>query len=282
MKRSQNQQGFTLIELMITLVLSLLVTYGMAQVLISSNQSSSTSDGVSQAQETARFVMSYLGGQIRQSGLDSITNDEVNTRAVMGCDIAALNAINACPSESNVGATEANITVAAGELSGDRFAIARVPPPGVTTDCTGSTIAGFAADNIIVNVFWVSFDDTANSNSLFCQGHLFDGTNVIESGAEQAIANGVEALHVLYGEASAALPSNSERNVSRYVNADQVIDWERVYAIKIAVMTRSISDITNAITRKQYVMLDAGLYNLNDAVNYQIFTSTFAISNFQD
>ena len=65
MRMNKKQQGFTLIELMITLVLSLLITYGIAQVLISSNQSSSSSDGVSQAQETARFVMSFLGKQIR-------------------------------------------------------------------------------------------------------------------------------------------------------------------------------------------------------------------------
>jgi type IV pilus assembly protein PilW len=282
MRVQKKQQGFTLIELMITLVLSLMVTYGIAQVLISSNQSSSSADGVSQAQETARFVMSYLGGQIRESGLDSITDDGVNTRAVIGCDIAALAAVNACPVESNTGATEANITVAAAALSGDRFAIAWVPPAGVTTDCTGVTIAGFVADMIIVNVFWVSFDATANSNSLFCQGHLFNGTTVIESGSARAIANGVEALQVLYGEATEALPLNTERNVSRYVNADQVLNWERVFAIKIAVMTRSISDVTNSISLKQYAMLDAGPYNFNDAVNRQIFTSTFAISNFQD
>lgn len=282
MKTYIKQQGFSLIELMITLVLSLMVTYGIAQVLISSNQSSSSSDGVSQAQETARFVMSYLGNHIRESGLDSTTEDGINTQAVIGCDIAALQAIGACPVESNAGATEATITVAAGALSGDRFAVAWIPPPGVTTDCTGTNIAGFVEDTTIVNVFWVSFDPAANSNSLFCQGHLFDGNNVIATGVAQAIANGVDALHVLYGEATAALPTDSERNVSHYVNADQVIDWERVFAIKIAIMTRSIGDITNEVSRKQYAMLDAGLYNLNNAVNYQIFTSTFAISNFQD
>ncbi len=282
MKIQRNQQGFSLIELMITLVLSLLITYGIAQVLISSNQTSSTSDGISQSQETARFVMSYLGGQIRESGLDSTTDDTIGTRAVMGCDIAALNAIGACPFESSAGATEANITVAANILSGDRFAIAWVPPPGVTTDCTGTTIDEFVPDRIIVNVFWVSFDATANSNSLFCQGHVFDGTTVLGSGVAQPIANGVETLQILYGEAAAALPTNDERNISRYVNADEVVNWDRVYAIKIAIMTRSISDVTNSITRKQYAILDAGLYDLNDAVNYQVFTSTFTISNFMD
>lgn len=282
MNAQQKQRGFTLIELMITLVLSLLITYGIAQVLISSNQSSSTSDGVSQAQETARFTMSFFANQVRSAGLDSISDDEINTRAVIGCDITALDDINACPFESNAGATEANITVGAGILSGDRFALAWIPPDGITTDCTGATIADFVPDTIIVNVFWVSFDPTANSNSLFCQGHLFDGNVVLESGTAQAIANGVEALQVLYGEATEELSSDDARNVSRYVNADEVLDWERVYALKIAVMTRSIGDITNAISRKQYIMLDAGLYNFNDAVNHQVFVSTFTIANFQD
>jgi type IV pilus assembly protein PilW len=282
MKIQKYQQGFSLIELMITLALSLLLTLGIAQVLISSNQSSSGSDGVSQAQETARFVMSYLGNQIRQSGLDSLLDDSISAQAVIGCDIPALNAVNACSFENNAGATEANITVAAGALSGDRVAIAWVPPAGVTTDCTGADIAGFVADMIIVNVFWVSFDAAANSNSLFCQGHLFDGTNVVGlPGTAQAIANGVEALQVLYGEATSPLV-NTERNVSHYINANQVVDWERVYAVKIAVMTRSISDVTDNISRKQYVMLDAGLYDFNDAANRQVFVSTFAISNFQD
>ncbi len=287
MRMNKKQQGFTLIELMITLVLSLLITYGIAQVLVSANQSSSSSDGVSQAQETARFVMSFLGKQIRVAGLDSITDDGISTPAVIGCDVAALNAINACPFESNAGATEANITLtaadaAAGTISGDRIAIAWVPPDGTTTDCTGTSNAAFVDGTIIVNVFWVTFDDAANSNSLFCQGHFFDGTNVLATNAAQAIANGVETLQVLYGEADTELPSNFERNVSHYVNSDQVTDWDRVFGIKISVMTRSISDVTSEISNKQFAMLDAGPFVFNDAVNRQIFTSTFAISNFSD
>ena len=273
------QKAFSLIELMITLVIALLLTYGIAQLLISSNQSSSASDGVSQAQETGRFVMSYLANQVRQAGLDSLNNDTITTQAVIGCDIPALNAIGAGSLESNAGDTEATID-APGAISGDRFAVAWVPPAGETEDCTGNTIAGFTPDDIIVNVFWVSFDATANNNSLFCQGHRFDGVNVIASGAAQAIANGVEAMHVLYGEATSALPANGERNANRYVNANQVLDWERVYAIKVAVMTRSLSDVTNITTSRLYTLLDSGLYNFTDAVNRQVFSTTFSISNY--
>jgi type IV pilus assembly protein PilW len=293
MKTKNSQQGFTLVELMITLVLSLLVTFGIAQVLISSNQNSSTSDGVSQAQETARFTMSYLGRYIRGTGINSMVLRDSTTRAAMGCDVITLNDNDACSFNTDTGATEANITVAAGALSGDRLALSWIPPsveltypliaPGaptpvfskVTTDCTGATIPGFVDDTMIINVFWVSFDSATRTNSLFCQGRLFDGTNITNSGKEQVIANGVEALQFLYGEATNPLSDD----VTRYVNANEVDDWNRVFAIKVAVMTRSLGDITNSVITKQYVMLDSDIYSFTDAVNRQVFTSTFSIAN---
>jgi type IV pilus assembly protein PilW len=67
-------KAFTLVELMVTLVLSLMITYAIAQVLISSNRTSVASDGMSQSQETGRFVMSYLASHIRGAGLNSTSN----------------------------------------------------------------------------------------------------------------------------------------------------------------------------------------------------------------
>lgn len=305
MNTYNSQKGFTLVEIMIALVLSLLVTYGIAQVLISTNQSSSSSDGVSEAQETARFVMSYFGRQVRSAGTNSITDTEVTTVAAVGCGSGNLLAQQACSMESNAGATEANITTAPGAASRDRLALVSIPPsvdfqyptqPGATvvppfnrnnTDCTGATPAGFTDDSMILNVFWVERDPDSHTdpllqtNSLFCQGYLFDGTDVSASPGRQVIANGVEAMHVLYGEATTP-SADGTRNVSKYVTANEVSDWNNVYAVKIAVMTRSLSDVTNIIATKQYVMLDSGLYSFNDAVNRQIFSSTFSINNYQD
>ncbi len=294
MKNKNTQFGFTLVELMITLVLSLLITYAIAQVLISSNQNSSSSDGVSQAQETARFVVSYLGRQIRGAGISSMVNRELTARSAMGCDITDLNNNNACSFNTDTGATEANITVAAGALSGDRLALSWIPPsvdleypsiiapgtpapvfPKVTNDCTGAEIPGFIDDTMIVNVFWVSLDPLSATNSLFCRGHLFDGTNITAIGSTEVIANGVEAIQFLYGEAT----NSASDNVTRYVNANEINDWDRVFSIKVAVMTRSLGDITNSVSTKQYVMLDSDLYTFTDAVNRQVFSSTFSIAN---
>ena len=296
MINNTKQRGFTLVELMITLVLSLLITYGIAQVLISSNQNSSSSDGASQAQETARFVMNFIGRQIRSTGINSMSDRELTSRTAMGCDVADLNANNACSFNNDAGATEANITVGPGVLSGDRLALSWIPPsvdltypprspvdpspvfPSITTDCTGAVLPGFTPNTMIINTFWVSFDQDSGTNSLFCQGRQFDNvtqTIIPPAGAAQVIANGVEAIQFLYGEATNA----ASDDVTRYVNANEVNDWNRVFAIKVSVMTRSLGDITNSVSTKQYVMLDSDIYTFTDAINRQVFSSTFFIPN---
>lgn len=294
--RSLNQ-GFSLIELMITLVLSLLITYAIAQVLISSNRSSVTTDGISQSQETGRFVMSYLANQVRQAGLNSITNENRVTPAFINCTNPAYKDLVsiarpgvaagevACGNDSTSGDTQATIYNAG--THGDRLAVAWVPPlpaggAGLITDCSGAD--GYAEDDIIINVFWVAPDGNG-MNSLMCQGHTFDGTTITRSTPIAAIANGVESMHILYGEAIGPLNDAKERNVGKYVSADTsaaggVTNWDQVYAIKVSILTRSITAVTNANALRRYVLLDAAPYLMTDAISRQVFNSSFVISNY--
>lgn len=296
-------QGFTLIELMITLVLSLMITYAIAQVLISSNRSSVTTDGISQSQETGRFVMSFLANQVRQAGLDSITNDSRITQTFINCSdpafaglvsVAGNGAVAgtiACTNDSALGDTQATIYNAG--THGDRLAVAWIPPVQLNAagiqddtlirDCTG--VGGYAEDDIILNVFWVAPDGNG-MNSLMCQGHRFDGVAITRSNPVQAIANGVESMHLLYGEGVNPLPVSGERNVGKYVSAAApaaggVTDWDRIYAIKVSILTRSITDVTNSNTLRRYVLLDAAPYLMTDAISRQVFNTTFVISNYQ-
>jgi type IV pilus assembly protein PilW len=297
-KRPTLTQGFTLVELMITLVLSLMITYAIAQVLISSNRSSVTTDGISQSQETGRFVMSYLANQVRQSGLDSITNNNRISQTFINCSnpaFAGLVSIArtgvaagevACTNDSALGDTQATIYNAG--THGDRLAVAWIPPlpaggEALIQDCTGT--GGYVEDDIILNVFWVEPDGNG-MNSLMCQGHTFNGTAITRSNPVQAIANGVESMHLLYGEGVAALPTSSERNVGKYVSAADstaggVTNWDRVYSIKVSILTRSITDVTNSNTLRRYVLLDAAPYLMTDAISRQVFTTSFVMNNYQ-
>jgi type IV pilus assembly protein PilW len=295
-------KGFTLVELMITLVLSLTITYAIAQVLISSNRTSVTSDGMSQSQETGRFVIQYLANHIREAGLDS-SNPNGNSRstdAFISCSEfpALVDDANACIAENGGGEDENSIQDA--RIHGDRIAIARIVPAGSLADCTGSTVylptgaaatVPYAEDDLMINAFWVAFDNTNNLSNLMCQGFLFDGVDVVGSSPAQAIANGVEAMHILYGEATSALtPPQNLRNINRYVaapanpaapTANEVQNWSRVYAVKISVMTRSITDVTNSNILRRYVLANAAPYDMTDSVSRQVFTTTIVINNFR-
>lgn len=292
MSKLKKQLGFTLVELMITLVLSLMITYAIAQVLISSNRSSVTADGMSQSQETGRFVMSYLANNIREAGLDAVPPLSGTTRAFISCaDFPGLMNFNTpgnhqCSFDTALGGTQASINTPAS--TGDRLAIAMIPSaplnagvadPALIRDCTGA--GGYAEEDIILNVFWVAPDGNG-MNSLFCQGNTFDGTAITGFNQPQAIANGVEAMHVLYGYADSALGASGQRNVSRYINAADVPanGWDRVYSVKVSILTRSITAVTNQNTLRRYVLLDAAPYLMTDSVSRQVFNSSFAINNF--
>lgn len=294
-------KGFTLIELMITLVLSLMITYGIAQILISSNRTSVTSDGMSQSQETGRFVMSFLGKQLHGAGLDSTTDTKLSSGAFISCtDFSDLADNNACI-EENGGGENQNSILDAG-IHGDRLAIAGVAPLGKLVDCTGATgyvpfipvgtvaSTSYKQNDLILNTFWVEFDDTTNLSNLMCQGFLFNGVDVVGSSSAQAIANGVEAMQILYGEANGNLPPTKFRNVSRYVPASASLDpaaitindvknWNRVYAVKISIMTRSLTDVANSSSLRRYVLANAEPYDMTDAVSRQVFSTTFVINN---
>ena len=246
---------------MITLVLALLISYSIAQVLISSNQTSVSSDGLSQAQESGRFAMSFMAKHIRLAGLKSIIDESVNPMAFG----ASLN--------SNLAD------------SGDRLAIRYVPTAAAAGEaiesCSGMD-TGFDGRQIIEHRFWVS------NNNLVCQS--FNAAGISFEPNPQVIANGVEAMQVLYGYADGELEDSAgQRNVSRYINLEQipdaaftpgVPDWNKVYAIRIALMSRSISDFTTDERTTNHVLLDSPRYTTTDSISRQVFNSTFIIENF--
>lgn len=297
---SQLNKGFTLIELMITLVLSLMITYGIAQVLIISTRTSVSSEGMSQSQETGRFIMTYLAHHIREAGINSESSKGRNTGAFISCtDYPDLINDSACIEENDGG--ENQETIITEGIHGDRLAIARIAHPDKLTDCSGSSgyrpldapaatpFTPYAVDDFILNTFWVEFDDATNLNSLMCQGFLFNGSDVVGSSPQQAIAAGVEAMQLLYGEANLPLPPSEFRNVSRYVPAsntpealteNDVQNWNLVYAVKVSIMTRSLTDTVVNNTLRSYVLANAAPYDMTDAISRQVFTTTFVINNY--
>ncbi len=51
-------------------------------------------------------------------------------------------------------------------------------------------------------------------------------------------------------------------------------------SIKVSILTRSLTQVTNSVALRRYVLLDAQPYTITDAVNRQVFNSSFVINNY--
>ena len=138
MKSIVKQRGVTLIELMIASLLSLLVAYFIMNIMITSTRTATASDGVSEAQETGRFVMSLLQAEAQRAGYQHVLNE--NTIEPFA-NLCAAGFANLPPADN------ANCTFNSdANDSGDRIAIRWNFNPNSTLerntqDCTGVNLA---------------------------------------------------------------------------------------------------------------------------------------------
>ncbi len=65
---SQNQKGFTLIEIMVAVVVSLILLSGVVQIFMSTKQTYKFGEAVSRMQESGRFAINMLTRDIRMAG----------------------------------------------------------------------------------------------------------------------------------------------------------------------------------------------------------------------
>ncbi|RTE64372.1 prepilin-type N-terminal cleavage/methylation domain-containing protein [Amphritea opalescens] len=72
-----SQQGFTLVELMISFVIGLLLTSAMLAAFVASARTYQLQDAMSEVQENGRFALGVLLKDLRQSGIDSSSGETV-------------------------------------------------------------------------------------------------------------------------------------------------------------------------------------------------------------
>ena len=74
-KRNVEQKGFSLIELMVSLVIGLILIAAITQVFVGSKVTYSMQSGLSKIQENGRFAMAFLSRDLRQAGYSGCTSN---------------------------------------------------------------------------------------------------------------------------------------------------------------------------------------------------------------
>jgi type IV pilus assembly protein PilW len=315
---NKQSAGFSLVEIMVSLVISLFILGGAVTILMQNQQNYRQNDDFGRLQENARFALELINSDLRMVGFwgcsnkmtnqvagvvagsgelldttfaldgleensdewDAQGNDEIaseildDTDAITmrklrnaGVPIAAglgtageaitihdnsspvqkgeLAAIYNCDQTDIfrvTGASATTIEHAAGDNIDNRFTLAYPQNAAHTAaDPDGMTAQTFVAAFDAVR-YYIADPDGDNLPTLWRQFH--NGDNVVE----QPVVDGVENMQIRYGVNTAASGEPDE-----FVNADEVDNWNRVVAVQITLLIRSVEESpTQEVDNKSY------------------------------
>lgn len=209
--RRGQARGFTLIEVLVSLVLGLLVLAGVIQVYLSNQQTARYQQALANVQENGRFALDLLARNLRMAryndpdtGFDPCPIDPDNdplTPPLYGLS-------------GSDGASGASDTV-----------ITRFEGGNNLRDCLGNPVA---ASTAVQNTFAVN---TTNGELVCATLHSSSATITT-----QPLATGIENMQVLYGE-----DTDGDSIANRYVTAAGLGSWNNVVSLRVSLLVNSVT-----------------------------------------
>lgn len=275
------QNGMTLVELIVAAALGLIIVAFITNIMLSSSRTALQSEGLSQAQENGRFILSWLQGNVRSAGLP-YPNSETQERIAPFADKCSGSVM---PPADNA---DCSFNSDSSDVS-DRLAVRRtfindaaLGNDASKRDCSGAdiTVAGITDGDIITDLYWVQTDASDSSgygNELVCVTYY----NSVKVSDAQVIANGIDGMQVLYG-VRASDDNQHRSNVNRFVSLTDLgnnIDWSTIGAVRIAILTRSFTEQAHEKRKRSYILLDAAPVDFDDSVARHIQSTTIFLPN---
>jgi type IV pilus assembly protein PilW len=247
------QSGFTLVEIMIAISLSLLMLAGIMQISLANKESSRLQRNMSFIQENTRTAMAILSEDIRMAGF--YTDDNPDARILT--EPAPFNNVVASTTDTTVA-----VTADGGGADNDQLTLSYESD----SDCLGqgtpeATNAPISGNRFAVNHYFI------RNQRLMCLGN--------GNAAPQPLVEGVESLQILYGENTDGNPQSA----NRYVQAQQVGDMQNVVSVRIGMRLISREAVRSNISNDQYALLDAAAFAPSDRLLRKEITSTIFLRN---
>ena len=248
----QKQLGLSLIELLISMTLSIMLLGAVMQVFLSTQLTYNLTGDTSRIQENGRFSLDYMTQSLRMANY--IPQQNTNTPYDPFLQTAC-GSYDPCTADG-------------GTNTADRVGVVFMPPSG--TDCTGAAVPD---TDVIANVFNITV--TNNLNSLTCRG--FNVTTNAWVGTEQPLIDGIDNMQILYGINSA---TDGSANVTQYVSANDVADWAQVASIRLGILVSAGGEAGKGEHKtRKYVLLDSTEISIEDKNTRQIYSTTIALNN---
>ena len=209
-------RGFSLVELMVAILLSMFLIGAMTLMYLSAQRSYSDQDGLVNLQETQRLAVSMLGAVLSHAGY--CAPDQADSAAnVLPTQAASIPEIAGWTYAS--GEFIHGIDHVSGRDAGSDAISVRYQSSGSDgiMDCAGRSYNA-ASSALLVNTFWIS-----------AQGELLCAVGT-DPGVP--LAAGIEKMTVTYG-----VDVDRDGSVDTYLSAagvDGAHLWPRVYSVRIA------------------------------------------------
>lgn len=277
-KALAKQRGLTLLELMIAAAISLILMMFITNILLTSGRTAVQSEGLAQAQENGRFILSWLQTNIRNAGL-AYPSDMSKGRIQPFADT--------CTTATLPPADNANCSFNDNNhQNSDRIAVRRTfvndslyKTDTSNTDCSGAEITTVADGEIVTDVYWVEPNNASVTGGVLKCATYSSQNKII--GSTQEIANGIDSIQVLYGVASGT-DSQYRSMTNRYVAITDLaapINWDLISSIRISILTRAFTENSLEKNKRSYVLLDADPLTYDDRVVRHIQTTTVFLPN---
>ena len=274
----RRQAGFSLVELMISLVLGLVITGGVIQIMVSSRVTNSLNQAVAQVQEAGRFIMTRLTRELHETG----RYDQIGARIDPGVDTLVESAFiqnRPIGLPGDYAIRPAIGSIQASDGGNDELVVNLL----ASADCSGATHGyGNGIEFHVVNVYQVT------NGQLTCTG--YDGrelrgvTNTAVSGAAQVLMDNVVSFQVQYGITEQR--DISQGQVIRYVTANELAlartATQQVVALRIGVLLRSNSGQVSGIPVSQIAVLNESPVSTEANRYYQVFSQTLTLRNMKN
>jgi type IV pilus assembly protein PilW len=249
--RRERQQGLSLVELLVAMVLGLLLTAGALEMMLSSRNLHRTTDSLSRIQENGRFALDFLNRGINMAGYKT-SNVDPDAQIFNYCGDTF------CSADGS-------------GVDSDQIAAVQTADSSNDQDCLGNTVD---KDDAFANVYYINEVD--NISSLYCRGYNITDSSWISSA--QPLVDGIENMQVLYGINDNAYIGG--RRVEKYVSATNVSDWSEINTIRIALLVNNGLEFGNGDeTTRTFQLLDGAPLTFTDKHDRQVYISTIALSN---
>lgn len=219
--------GFSLVELMVALALSLAMTALMGTIWANNRRGFKSQDNRARIQENGRFALQVLERELRLAGYKGLGKEAADPTLLFGSggQAAALAGNNDTSSvQVNPGAALTTDTVTVAFYGSGTGATG----DGSVTNCFGT---GIAAGTQVQDSFYVQLDATTGLPSLVCRS-IAGGVTTLA-----VLAYSVESLQILYGEETDGLATGTP---NRFVQSSSVgaNNWSNVTQVRLSLLLR--------------------------------------------